>query len=84
MHWKFLARQQVRTYAPKVNWVAKARWVKDGKYFTSSGVSAGMDMALAVIAKLCGKETSLQIANRAEYQWHEDSSWDPFAAAIGA
>jgi transcriptional regulator GlxA family with amidase domain len=73
--------QQVKTYAPKVEWIAKARWVEDGKYFTSSGVSAGMDMALAVIARLCGRETSLQIATRAEYEWHEDSSWDPFAAA---
>jgi transcriptional regulator GlxA family with amidase domain len=75
--------QQVKTYAPKVDWIAKARWLEDGKYFTSSGVSAGMDMALAVIAKLCGRETSLQIASRAEYEWHEDSSWDPFAAAAG-
>ena len=40
-------------------------------------------MTLAVIAKLCGRETSLQIASRAEYEWHEDSSWDPFAAAAG-
>jgi hypothetical protein len=40
-------------------------------------------MALAVIAKLCGRETSLQIASRAEYEWHEDSSWDPFAAVAG-
>ena len=77
------AFQQVKTYAPKVDWIAKARWVEDGKYFTSSGVSAGMDMALAVIAKLCGRETSLQIASRAEYEWHEDSSRDPFAAAAG-
>ena len=61
--------------------MAKARRVEDGKYFTSSGVSAGMDMTLAVIAKLCGREKSLQIASRAEYEWHEDSSWDPFAAA---
>jgi transcriptional regulator GlxA family with amidase domain len=75
--------QLVRTSAPKVNWIAKARWVEDGKYFTSSGVSAGMDMALAVIAKLCGRETSLQIARRAEYEWHDDSSWDPFAAIAG-
>ena len=75
--------QQVTTYAPKVNWIAKARWVEDDKYFTSSGVSAGMDMALAVIAKLCGRERSLQIASRAEYEWHEDSSWDPFAAVAG-
>jgi transcriptional regulator GlxA family with amidase domain len=75
--------QLVKTNAPKVNWIARARWVEDGKYFTSSGVSAGIDMALAVIAKLCGREKSLQIASRAEYEWHEDSSWDPFAAAAG-
>jgi transcriptional regulator GlxA family with amidase domain len=75
--------QLVAAYAPKVNWVAKARWVEAGIFFTSSGVSAGMDMTLAVIAKLCGRETSLQIASKAEYEWHEDSSWDPFAAAAG-
>ncbi|HXR47788.1 MAG TPA: DJ-1/PfpI family protein [Candidatus Limnocylindrales bacterium] len=75
--------QFVKTNAPKVNWIAKARWVEDSKYFTSSGVSAGMDMALAVIAKSFGREKSLEIASRAEYEWHEDSSWDPFAAAAG-
>ena len=74
--------QLVKSSAPKVEWMAKARWVEDGKYFTSSGVSAGMDMILAVIARLCGREKSLQIASRAEYAWHEDSSWDPFAAAL--
>lgn len=75
--------QEVKTYAPKVDWIAKARWVEDGKYFTSSGVSAGMDMTLAVIAKLCGREKSLHVASKAEYTWHEDSSWDPFADAVG-
>ena len=73
--------QLVKSNAPKVDWIARARWVEDGKYFTSSGVSAGMDMALAVIAKLCGREKSLEIASRAEYEWHEDSFWDPFSAA---
>ena len=41
-----------------------------------------MDMALAIIAKLRGRETSLQIARRAEYEWHEDSSWDPFTVGL--
>jgi transcriptional regulator GlxA family with amidase domain len=27
---------------PLVNWVHKARWVHDGKYLSSSGISAGM------------------------------------------
>jgi putative intracellular protease/amidase len=75
--------QLVKSHAPKVDWIAQARWVETGKYFTSSGVSAGMDMTLAVIARLCDRETSLQVANRAEYEWHEDSTWDPFAAAAG-
>jgi transcriptional regulator GlxA family with amidase domain len=74
---------EVTAHAPKVNWIAKARWVEDGKYFTSSGISAGIDMALALIAKLRGRETSLLIANRAEYTWQEDSAWDPFAAVAG-
>ena len=74
--------QLVKDSAPKVDWVAQARWVEDGKFFTSSGVSAGMDMALAVIAKLRGREKSLEIASRAEYEWHEDASWDPFAKDV--
>ena len=37
---------------PKVDWVRQARWVEDGKFFTSSGVSAGIDMSLAAIEHL--------------------------------
>ncbi len=69
--------------APKVQWVAEARWVEDGRFFTSSGVSAGMDMALALIAHLVGREASLGAADRAEYEWHEDKEWDPFAKLNG-
>jgi len=28
--------------APKVDWIKEARWVEDDKFFTSSGVSAGI------------------------------------------
>jgi transcriptional regulator GlxA family with amidase domain len=63
---------------PAVDWQKSARWVEDGAIITSSGVSAGMDMALAVIAKLFGPETAEQIAAGTEYQWHRDSTEDPF------
>ncbi|MFM2359419.1 MAG: hypothetical protein RLY16_1412 [Bacteroidota bacterium] len=33
----------------------KERWVKDGKYWTSAGVTAGMDMSLAIIDDLMGR-----------------------------
>ncbi len=63
----------------KVEWVKEARWVDDGNRVTSSGVSAGMDMALAIIARLYGQETAEGIANGTEYQWHRDADVDPFA-----
>lgn len=70
-------------YGPNVNWIPQARWVEDGKFFTSSGVSAGMDMSLAVMSKLFGRDAAADIAIGAEYEWHEDPSWDPFAKLAG-
>lgn len=45
-----------RSQSDRVKWVAEARWVEDGPFATSSGVSAGIDMALGVIARLYGRE----------------------------
>ena len=69
--------------APNVTWVKQARWVEDGKFFTSSGVSAGMDMALAVAADLFGRERAEEMAEGSEYTWHSDADWDPFAKSAG-
>jgi transcriptional regulator GlxA family with amidase domain len=66
-----------------VEWIRQARWVEDGKFATSSGVSAGIDMTLALIAKLAGVETAEQVAIRMEYEWHRDPQWDPFAKIHG-
>lgn len=62
----------------RVHWVEEARWVEDGRFATSSGVSAGMDMALAVIERLFGGERAEAIAAATEYEWHRDPTWDPF------
>jgi len=76
-----IAFDWVASQGPAVRWVRRARWVRDGNIFTASGVSAGMDMALALIAHLYDRETALAVAKRAEYTWHENSDDDPFAAA---
>jgi transcriptional regulator GlxA family with amidase domain len=68
---------------PAVEWVKQARWVEDGKFATSSGVAAGIDMTLALVARLAGAETAERIAIRMEYEWHRDPSWDPFAKIHG-
>jgi transcriptional regulator GlxA family with amidase domain len=68
---------------PKVKWVKKARWVDDGNIVTSSGVSAGMDMSLAVITRLYGKSVAARLARLTEYEPHSDPDWDPFAKMAG-
>ena len=73
----------VASQGPAVAWVAEARWVEDGKFFTSSGVTAGMDMALGLIARLRGRDSAVEAAQGTEYAWHEDSGWDPFAKLNG-
>ncbi|MEM7468509.1 MAG: DJ-1/PfpI family protein [Pseudomonadota bacterium] len=65
-----------------VDWQKNARWVEDGKYFTSSGVSAGTDMSLAVIAKHYGAERAQQVAVMTEYEWQSDPDTDAFTAYL--
>ena len=65
---------------PRVDWVREARWVDDGDRVTSSGVSAGIDMALAVVERFYGAEVAEKLATYAEYHRETDSTRDPFAA----
>ena len=46
-----LSFKWVTEQGPAVEWIKQARWVEDGKFATSSGVSAGIDMTLALIAQ---------------------------------
>ncbi|WP_152223191.1 DJ-1/PfpI family protein [Pseudomonas sp. SCB32] len=62
-----------------VHWQRNARWVIDGKYVTSSGVSAGTDMALGLVERLYNRQVAEKIAHETEYVWNDDSTQDPFA-----
>jgi transcriptional regulator GlxA family with amidase domain len=74
-----MAWDWVKQQGASVDWVRKARWVDGGDIATSSGVSAGTDMALALIARLHGRETAENAARAMEYVWNDDPSNDPFA-----
>ncbi|KAJ0160602.1 Isonitrile hydratase [Colletotrichum tanaceti] len=63
----------------RVDWVRRARWVRDGHVWTSSGISAGVDMTFAWIAAVYGAEVAEDIARRMEYEPVQDPSRDPFA-----
>jgi transcriptional regulator GlxA family with amidase domain len=73
----------VTEQGPKVDWVRQARWVDDGNVVTSSGVSAGIDMALHLIGRIAGPALRDDIATRMEYEWHADAAHDPFAKVWG-
>lgn len=76
-----LAFDWVVTQGPRVTWVRQARWVEDERYFTASGVSAGMDMALGLIQHIWGHDLSTQVAGWAEYHWNSDKAVDRFATS---
>jgi len=68
----------VMTNGENVNWLKKSRWTVDDKYYTSSGVSAGMDMTLGFLSDLHGIEFARQIGFQIEYNWIEDKDNDNF------
>ena len=61
-HWAFykILEQFGATYVRK-------RWVEDGKFICSAGVSAGIDMALQLTARLTDEETSREVQYRLGY-----------------
>lgn len=72
----------VKSVNTKVDWIPKARWVVDGKFYTSSGVSAGMDMSLGFISDIVGTNIAEEIANTIEYVWNSDKDNDDFNAVV--
>ncbi len=72
----------VTTQGNNVNWIKKARWVVDDKYYTSAGVSAGMDMTLGFLADIHGVEFARTVAFQIEYNWQENKDEDNFSNGL--
>jgi transcriptional regulator GlxA family with amidase domain len=51
-HWKF--GQELATKYPRIHVEHDPLWVKDGNIYTSAGISAGIDLALAWVEEDCG------------------------------
>jgi transcriptional regulator GlxA family with amidase domain len=45
------------------------RFVDNGKFITSAGIAAGIDMSLHVVERLLGTEIAMATANHMEYPW---------------
>jgi transcriptional regulator GlxA family with amidase domain len=59
-HWRFATDLQRRF--PKLRVDADALFIKDGPFYTSAGISAGVDLSLALIEEDCGPRVALGVA----------------------
>ena len=68
-HWQSLDRMQ-QTY-PTITVVRDEHVVEEGEILTSAGISAGIDLALRVVARLHGEAVARATARYMEYQYPE-------------
>ncbi|HLI51696.1 MAG TPA: DJ-1/PfpI family protein [Thermomicrobiaceae bacterium] len=68
-HWGSI--DWMRQQYPSVTMVEGERYVDAGHVVTSAGVSAGIDMSLYVVARLCGQAAAVWTARRMEYDYYQ-------------
>jgi len=71
-HWRSL--QWMRDSFPAVTVEDKLHVVEDGNVLTSAGISAGIDMALKVVARYHGEAVARNTARNMEYRYPDDNS----------
>ncbi|KAJ7481806.1 class I glutamine amidotransferase-like protein [Mycena latifolia] len=79
---KAFYRMIVAAMPKDIQWVPQARWVVDGNVWTSSGVAAGSDMALAFVEHLVGAKVARIIRGVSEIPEVTEKD-DPFATFHG-
>ena len=71
-HWRSLDWMAERF--PRVTVERDLHWVEDGTVITSAGISAGIDMALRVVARLYGETAARHAARHMEYPYPESDA----------
>jgi transcriptional regulator GlxA family with amidase domain len=70
-HWRVL--DEMRRWFPTVRVIGDQHVVEDGDVITSAGISAGIDMALRVVAHHHGEAVARTTAKHMEYPFPEDN-----------
>lgn len=66
-HWT--ATQELRAVSDKIDVQPQARFIDNGKYLTSGGITAGIDMSLYLVTRLCGQALTDLVLREMEYDW---------------
>lgn len=81
-HWAHAATLAARY--PMVSVDADPIWIKDGKTYTSAGVTAGIDLALALVEEDLGSAVALQIARELVVFLKRPAGQKQFSVALAA
>jgi transcriptional regulator GlxA family with amidase domain len=82
VHWKY-ARELALRY-PQISVDPKPIWVRDGNLYTSAGISAGIDLALAWVEQDHGSAAALKVARELVLFLRRPGGQDQFSAALSA
>lgn len=77
-HWRLA--DALQKYYPKTNVEADRIHVRDGKIWTSAGVSAGIDMALALVAEDLGEKIARRLAQEMVVYYRRPGGQSQFSA----
>ncbi len=79
-HWKWAARLGERY--PTIRIDHDALYVRDGKVYSTAGVTAGMDLALALVEDDLGSQVALQVARELVLYLRRSGGQSQFSAAL--
>lgn len=68
----------VASTGPNTTWVPTARWVEDGNIWSSSGISAGIDITYAWVAHVYSDPVAEYMSQSLEYDRQTDEHHDPY------
>lgn len=70
-HWQDIPK--LRATFPNLTVVDHVRWLDKGKYITSGGISAGIDMSLHIVSRLMNEIVAEKTAKQMEFCWTKNS-----------
>ena len=73
--------EDLKRFAPKTKVLSDRRYVDNGKYISTAGISSGIDGSLHVVSKLLGRGRAQMVALNMEYNWEPDSKYARAALA---
>jgi transcriptional regulator GlxA family with amidase domain len=68
-HWEDL--DQLRRDFPTVRVESGMRWIDAGKFVTSAGISAGIDMSLHLVRRLTDADLATRTARQMDFAWED-------------